>query len=154
LNLDSIALVGHSLGAHTASLIAQCQPDRVTRLVLEDPPAPPRDASSKRDLSTIQVAMLAMGTILRRRRYDPAALASAIRELRVPDPVWWQRLSLITAPTLVISGGDSSHLAPQRVAGVARAIADAELVTIPVGHRVHSLAPDRFGETVVPFLTR
>ena len=98
--------------------------------------------------------MLAIGTILRRRRYHPAALAAAIRELRLPDPVWWQRLSLITAPTLVISGGAGSHLSPQRIAEVAGAIPHAELATIPVGHRVHSLAPERFGEVVVPFLTR
>lgn len=54
-----------------------------------------------RELSTMEVAMLAIGTIVRRRRYHPTALA-----------------------------------------------------TIPVGHRVHSLAPERFGEVVVPFLTR
>jgi len=52
--------------------------------------------------------MLAIGTILRRRRYHP----------------------------------------------VAEAIPHAELATIPVGHRVHSLAPERFGEVVLPFLTR
>jgi pimeloyl-ACP methyl ester carboxylesterase len=154
LELDRVALVGHSLGAHTASLIAQCQPDRVARLVLEDPPAPSRDVSLARELSAMQVMMLAIGSVLRRRRYHPVALISAIRELRVPDPGWWQRLSLITAPTLVISGGASSHLSPQRIAEVAEAIPDAELVTIPVGHRVHSVAPDRFCAVVVPFLIR
>jgi pimeloyl-ACP methyl ester carboxylesterase len=40
LKLDPVAVVGHSLGAHVSSLIAQRQPERVTRLVLEEPPVP------------------------------------------------------------------------------------------------------------------
>src|SRR5687767_13491544 len=48
LGLDRVALVGHSLGGYAASLVAQQQPERVTRLVLEDPPVPPRhDAGGK-----------------------------------------------------------------------------------------------------------
>lgn len=110
LKLDRVALVRHPLGAHIASLVAQTLPERVTRLLLEKPPAPSRDIALARELSLTQVAALAIGSIVRRRRYHLAALVSAIRELRVPDPGWWQGLSLITAPTLVISGGASSHL--------------------------------------------
>lgn len=151
LGLDRPALAGHSLGAHTASLVAMDRP--VSRLVLEDPPAPSRDGELAAELSPLRVAALFAGSLLRRGRYHPAALTSAVRELRRPDPTWWQRLPAITAPTLVISGGPGSHLAPRRTAEVAAALPDARFVTIPVGHRIHSLAPDPFREAVLPFLT-
>ncbi|HEV7711637.1 MAG TPA: alpha/beta fold hydrolase, partial [Asanoa sp.] len=47
LGLDRVALVGHSLGAHAASLVAQRQPDRVTHLVLEEPPVPSRGPAGR-----------------------------------------------------------------------------------------------------------
>ncbi|MGC9666724.1 alpha/beta fold hydrolase [Planosporangium sp. 12N6] len=153
LALDRVALVGHSLGGHAASLVAQQQPGRVTRLVLEDPPPPPREPTPDGGLSRARMLLLGLGSLSRRRRYDPAAVTSAVAQLRRPDPDWWDRLSVITAPTLMISGGPSSHISPQRLAEVARAIPDCRLVTIPVGHRVHSRSPERFRATVVPFLT-
>jgi len=55
-------------------------------------------------------------------------------------------------PTLVVSGGPTSHIRPQRLAEMVRHLPDAQLVTIPVGHRVHSLAPQRFRDAVLPFL--
>jgi pimeloyl-ACP methyl ester carboxylesterase len=59
----------------------------------------------------------------------------------------------ITAPALLISGGPRSHVSSQRLADVARAIRDGQLVTIPAGHRVHSRSPERFQAAVMPFLT-
>jgi pimeloyl-ACP methyl ester carboxylesterase len=151
LALDRPALVGHSLGAHTASLVAMDRP--VNRLVLEDPPAPSPGGEPAAGLSPARMAVLFAGSLLRRGRYHPRALTSAIRELRRPDPGWWQRLATITAPALVISGGPASHLAPRRTARVADALPDGRLVTIPVGHRVHSLAPEPFRDAVLPFMT-
>ncbi|GIJ66759.1 hypothetical protein Voc01_016760 [Virgisporangium ochraceum] len=150
LGLDRPALVGHSLGAHTASLVAMDRP--VSRLVLEDPPAPSRDGELAAELSPTRVAALFAGSLLRRGRYHPRALTSAIRELRRPDPSWWQRLPAITAPALVLSGGPRSHLASRRTAEVAAELPDGRFVTIPVGHRIHSLAPDDFRDAVLPFL--
>jgi predicted AAA+ superfamily ATPase len=40
----------------------------------------------------------------------------------------------------------------QRAPEIAGAVADARLITIPAGHRVHSRAPDRLLAEVVPFL--
>ncbi|GAA1031304.1 hypothetical protein GCM10009557_26190 [Virgisporangium ochraceum] len=104
------------------------------------------------ELSPTRVAALFAGSLLRRGRYHPRALTSAIRELRRPDPSWWQRLTAITAPALVLSGGPRSHLASRRTAEVAAELPDGRFVTIPVGHRIHSLAPDDFRDAVLPFL--
>jgi pimeloyl-ACP methyl ester carboxylesterase len=128
------------------------QPERVTRLVLEEPPIPARDASAVHGLSTARFLLPALGLLTRRRGFDHAAVVAAVRQLRVPDPAWWDGLAAITAPTLLVSGGPRSHLSPQRLAEVAAAIRDCRLVTIPVGHRVHSHAPERFHAAVDPFL--
>lgn len=152
LALKEIALVGHSLGAHVASLIAQQQPERVTRLVLEEPPVPSRGPSDAHGLSTARFLLPALGMLGLRRGFDHRAVTSAVRQLRVPDSAWWDRLATITAPTLLVSGGPTSHVSPQRLAEVAQTTPHGRLVTIPVGHRVHSRSPERFRATVVPFL--
>lgn len=52
----------------------------------------------------------------------------------------------------LLSGGPASHIAPARLAELAALIPRCELVTIPVGHRIHSTAPDEFRRTVLRFL--
>jgi len=71
----------------------------------------------------------------------------------MPDPAWWDRLPLITAPTLLISGGPASHIPPRQLAEAARSIPRSRTVTIAAGHRVHSLRPEQFLAAVMPFLT-
>lgn len=153
LALDRVALVGHSLGAHTASLIAQRQPERITRLVLEEPPVPTREPSDAHGLSGARFLLPALGLLAVRHRFDHKAVTSAVRQLRTPDRAWWDGLTSITAPTLLISGGPRSHISPQRLVEMASAFPHARLVTIPVGHRIHSHSPHRFHAAVVPFLT-
>jgi pimeloyl-ACP methyl ester carboxylesterase len=154
LGLARTAVVGHSLGAYAACVLAQSHPGQVTKLVLEEPPAPNRVASSSPSagLSRQRIPLLAAGSILRRRRYDPRAPVTAIGQLREPDPAWWTALASIAAPTLVISGGPRSHIAEHTLEQIVREIPQAELATIPVGHRVHSLATDRFATLVATFL--
>jgi pimeloyl-ACP methyl ester carboxylesterase len=149
LGLDRVPVVGHSLGGYVAGRLAMERPDRVTRLVLEEPPVPPR--SAPRPARRLNIVQLAVGS-LRHRGFELAAVRSAISQLRQPDPAWWDGLGRITAPTLVISGGPRSHIAPDEVAEMTRAMADGRLVTIAAGHRVHSTKPAEFAAVVVPFL--
>jgi pimeloyl-ACP methyl ester carboxylesterase len=153
LGVDECALVGHSLGAYVASLVAQHQSGRITRLVLEEPPVPARDPADAHGLSTARFLLPALGLLAVRRGFDRQAVTSAVRQLRDPDPGWWSRLTATTMPTLLISGGPRSHVHPRRLDEVARAMPRARLVTIPVGHRVHSHDPRRFQAAVLPFLT-
>jgi pimeloyl-ACP methyl ester carboxylesterase len=153
LGIESAALVGHSLGGYVASVVAQQEAARVTRLVLEEPGMPARDSGSRHELSGPRFMLPALAGLAARRGFDRKAVASAIRQLRVPDPAWWDRLRLITAPTLLISGGPASHIPPQQLATAARAISRSRLVTIPAGHRVHSRSPEQFLSEAVPFLT-
>ena len=129
LALDEFSLAGHSLGGYVASLIAQRQPGRVTRLVLEEPPAPARGPAEAHGLSPARLLLPALGALGRHRGFDHKAVTSAVRQLRVPDPAWWDRLTSITAPTLLITGGRRSHVPPQQLAEAARKIPDC-----PAGH--------------------
>jgi pimeloyl-ACP methyl ester carboxylesterase len=60
LGLDRAAVVGHSLGGYVAARLAMEQPQRVTRLVLEEPPVPPRSAprpASRLDIVKLTVVV-------------------------------------------------------------------------------------------------
>lgn len=152
LSLGPAVLIGHSLGGHTASLIAQHHPSRVSRLVLEDPPAPPRGGAPG-GFSRLRLAVSGLvGGLSPRRRFDRHALMSAITQLREPDPAWWADLQKIEARTLVLSGGPTSHIAPSRLSAMAAEIPAAQLLTIPAGHRIHSTALPAFTAAVLDFL--
>ncbi|MCK2244371.1 MULTISPECIES: alpha/beta fold hydrolase [unclassified Crossiella] len=149
--LAQVDVVGHSLGGHVATLLAQRQPHRVRRLVLEDPPPPPRD---DRDAAAIRARAQPLTAFLRDRRgrVDPRAVRAFIEELREPDPDWWRRLAVITARTLVISGGLDSPVPPALLARVAATIPDARLLAASAGHHVHQRRPEFFGTVVSAFL--
>jgi pimeloyl-ACP methyl ester carboxylesterase len=152
LGPEPVDLIGHSLGGYVALAVATARPDRVRRLVVEDPPVPPRTGPSTRQLSRLQMSAGFVAALARGRWFDPRALRSVLDELRRPDPEWWAGLGTVTVPTLVVSGGEASHIAPTRLAELTSRLPDARLLTIPVGHRVHSHAPDRFAEVVLSFL--
>jgi pimeloyl-ACP methyl ester carboxylesterase len=149
LGIGSVALTGHSLGGYAASVLAQREPGRITRLVLEEPGMP----ACARSMPGPRFALPALAGLAVRRGYDRRAVISAVRQLRVPDPAWWARLPLITAPTLLISGGPASHIPPSQLTEMAQLIPHCSVVTIPAGHRVHSRRPEQFLAAAVPFLT-
>jgi pimeloyl-ACP methyl ester carboxylesterase len=153
LGIGSAALVGHSLGGYAASVLAQREPERITRLVLEEPGMPARDAVGARGLSGPRFALPALAGLAARRGYDRRAVISAVGQLRVPDPAWWARLPLITAPTLLIFGGPASHIPPRQLAEAAQLIPHCSVVTIPAGHRVHSRRPEQFLAAALPFIS-
>lgn len=76
LGIESAALVGHSLGGYTAATIAQRHSGRVTRLVLEEPGMPARDADSHDGLSSPRFRFAAVAALATHRRYDLKAVTS------------------------------------------------------------------------------
>jgi 3-oxoadipate enol-lactonase len=153
LDLRETVLVGHSVGAYAALAASLEAPSRVARLVLEDLAAPPRQpGSSMARVSPMQALAAVAGILGSGRDYQLRAVASLLRQLSRPDRSWWGRLGGVSHPTLILSGGPTSCIPPERLADVTAAIVGARLTTIPVGHRVHSLAPDRFAAEVLGFL--
>lgn len=161
LDLQDVDLVGHSLGGHTVSLVAQQQASRVRRLVIEDAPPPPIKGDRYRGpglaaLPARSRALLVGALIVRFnkvRKYVDLSMARAVlREFRRRDPEWWAALRTITAPTLLLWGGSTSHVPGHRLEEIATLIPTSELITIDVGHRVHNNQPEEFARIVLDFL--
>jgi pimeloyl-ACP methyl ester carboxylesterase len=156
-SLRDAVLIGHSVGAHAALAASREAPSRISRLVLEDLAAPPRRSGGSGGSGSVKVNPLQVLNAITSifggsRDYDLRAVGSILRQLTRPDAQWWERLGDVSHPTLVLSGGPASCIPPARLTEVAAAIPGARLATIPVGHRVHSLAPVEFAATVLPFL--
>lgn len=153
LGLDRFQLVGHSLGAHLASMIAQRFPGRVSRLVLEELPVPAR---SGRDAGPVRHRWsglaIKLGALTGYRRFDPVMVSRVLDQLGAPRPGWWADLGRITMPVLMIGGGPDSYLDQDRLRLVAAQLPHARLVEIGGGHRVHIVRGAQFLAQVVPFL--
>ncbi|MFI8962902.1 alpha/beta fold hydrolase [Streptomyces sp. NPDC053493] len=134
LGLAGATVVGHSMGGAAAYLLAQREPGLIGRLVLEDSPAffpldPPRGPAERPD-----------GPL----GLDWAVVGATDAQLNDPDPAWRAEASAVTAPTLILGGGERSHLRQEELAWMADRIADARLVTIDAGHLIHHTRPREF----------
>jgi len=142
LDLERVMLGGHSIGAPPAYLYAARHPDRVTRLVLEDP-APPWPRSPR---------VLARPEAPLPFDWDVMALSNEFTDPQASS--WRDSLRRIQAPALLIAGGPASHVDQGQLADMAVLIPGCELITIPAGHLVHSAAPADFTAAVTAFLGR
>ncbi|PBC81023.1 Pimeloyl-ACP methyl ester carboxylesterase [Streptomyces sp. 2224.1] len=143
LGLERVALIGHSLGAVAALLLAADRPELVARLVLEEVPVPlPAEPPQ-------EVPEQPAGP----QPFDWHAKAAVVAERNAPDPAWWDAPAKVTAPTLVIGGGESSHIPQDHLADLVERIPDARLVTVEgAGHLVHEERPGEFLAAVTSFL--
>ena len=142
LELAEFTLIGHSLGGAVALLIAQQLGDRVTRLVVEDAVPPyPRDARPVPERPEQDLP------------FDWPVIEATYAGMSDPQMRAWPALARITAPTLAIAGGPTSHVPGERIAAMAELIPDCTVVTIDVGHHVHANAPDEFARTVLDWLS-
>lgn len=140
LGLAAVTLVGHSMGGVVAYLLAQQHPGRVERLIVEDACPPYR---RERAIPNRPVADL---------DFDWAVVPAIVTAVNAGDPSTWQHLDAISAPTLVIGGGPDSHIPQDQLADVAARIPACDLVTIPVGHNIHSSDSQGFAATVLAWL--
>ncbi|MFI0986122.1 alpha/beta fold hydrolase [Streptomyces exfoliatus] len=141
LGLTGATVVAHSMGAGAACLLAQREPDLIGRLVLEEPPAfvpldPPRPSAQRPE-----------GPL----GFDWEIVPSTDAQLNAPDPAWRGDLPAITAPTLVLAGGPSSHVPQDHLSSLAAHIPDARLAGIEAGHLLHTDRPGAFLAAVREF---
>jgi pimeloyl-ACP methyl ester carboxylesterase len=141
LGLEHVVVIGHSMGAVIAYLAAERLPHRIDALVLEEPPPPvPLDLPAPQHPAGPST-------------HDPAVRDAIVAQLNAPDPSWRTKLTAITAPTLLIAGGQQSHLPQAGLAEMAARLPAGQLVTIPAGHGVHATRPADFQRAVRDFLT-
>lgn len=140
LDLRNIILIGHSMGGTVAYLLAQAQPRRIARLVVEDapPPFPRARAVPERPSGALP--------------FDWAVVPAIVEQVNDPTLRYWKHLADITAPTLLIGGGPTSHIPQEKLVEVARLMPDCQLVTIPAGHNVHESRPAAFTGAVLTWL--
>ena len=143
LRLERFILVGHSMGGTVAYLVAEKSPERVLKLVIEDTPPPwGGDMPDPPEAPPEPVA------------FDWEAWRSIARQLKYPDPRWWDELPEIECPTLIIGGGSSSPVPQDLLVRVANLIPDARLLTIEgAGHNVHTARLAEFMAAINGFLT-
>ncbi|WP_434587524.1 alpha/beta fold hydrolase [Streptomyces sp. A5-4] len=128
--LDRVDLVGHSMGGAVAALVAQTYPERVGRLVMEEPPPFPADPRRPDPVRTDEVL-----------DYDWGVVVETDAQYNDPDPAWVEDLTKITAPALLIAGGATSFMPQGRLARMADRIPGCRFVTIDAGHLIHQRAP-------------
>jgi pimeloyl-ACP methyl ester carboxylesterase len=140
LGLGRVNLLGHSMGGMVAYLIAEKEPGRIDRLILEDtpPPWPWERAVPERPDAPVP--------------FDWAVVPAVFGQLNDPDPAWPQRLTEITAPTLIIGGGPDSHIPQEKLEDAAARLPHGSLQVIPAGHHVHAAHPAEFTAAVLGFL--
>lgn len=140
LALRGVILIGHSMGAVVAYLVTIARPDLVTRLIIEDAPPPfPRDHPVRGKPS---------GPI----DFDWPVVPAVINQVNQGDPETWDLLKTIAVPTLIVAGGPQSHIPHAQLQAAASRIPACTLITIPVGHHIHTGRPTEFQESVLTWL--
>lgn len=142
LDVPAVTLIGHSMGGAVAYLLAEQHPDRAELLVIEDasPPFPRERPTPDRPDGELG--------------FDWPLVPAIVAEFNRDNPVMWDRLPSITAPTLLIGGGPDSHIPQEKLQEAAQRIPDCSVVTIPAGHLVHATRPADFADTVLDWLAR
>jgi len=138
--LRRVILVGHSMGAVVAYLVAIARPDLVARLIIEDAPPPfPRDRPVPPEPPDPV-------------EFDWPIVPAILTEVNRGNPETWESLKTISAPTLIIAGGPTSHIPHDRLEAAAARIPAGDLLTIPSGHHIHTTTPKAFEEAVLTWL--
>lgn len=142
LDLERVTLVGHSLGGIVSFFVAGEYPEQIAALVMEEAP-PPRPTGATFDFGGQPEGELP---------YDWEAAKAIIGQLNAPDPTWWDGAARITAPTLMIGGGPTSHIPQEWITQLAALIPNSQVVTLSGGHLVHHKHPGAFVDAVKVFL--
>jgi pimeloyl-ACP methyl ester carboxylesterase len=172
LGLDRVSVVGASFGGWLAAEIASTVPARIDRLVLMSPAgllipdAPPTPLSSMTPEQVVRTlyqdqakadAVLAVPPspeVLAQAERDAAAFARYAMDPPLHNPDLPDRLSRITAPTLVITPDVDLVIPRQHSEAYAAAIEGAELrVLTECGHALYHEQPDLVADEVIAFLT-
>lgn len=179
LQLEQVAMVGHSMGGKIAMMAAQLAPERVSRLVAADiAPVAYRQARHDAVFQGLQ-AVIQQGAADRRqadsilaRHIDEAGVRQFLLKSFVAgaEPDWRFNLQALLdnypdiigwpedhrrydGPMLFIKGGNSDYLLPEYQPAVLAQFPAARVKVIPdTGHWLHAEKPRLFNRLVLDFL--
>jgi pimeloyl-ACP methyl ester carboxylesterase len=142
LGLAPVALIGQSLGGHTAMLVAAQRPDLVRALVVAEA-GPAEDEEAPADVEDA----------LRRWQDPPFDVDVLLRTLReAVARSYWEAWERIECPVLVVRGAQGTMPRDEADAMVER-LPQATLVEIPdAGHDLHLGHPAEWRRVVTDFL--
>lgn len=182
LKLDRPHLIGHSMGAHTAAMIAKYHPDLVRSLVLEDPPWIGLTLSSIPELSARHLQLQEQI----QRSLKAQSPTARIQQAREGNPTWsedeliawaaskaqfdlhifhrgyalaqrkWQVVVQgLTCPTLLITGNPDygAHVTAEIAQQALQSWSDGTLINIhTAGHSIHRDDYNSYITAVTTFL--
>ena len=176
LRLQSVTLVGHSMGSFIAQRVAVTAPELITRLVLVDSATDPRTNDLMGFLEVVKTLEdpvpeafpreFQMSTIYKALTDD--FMSRVISEsMKLPAQVWksvfndflsastksaYERIEM---PTLVIWGEQDVIWSRAEQEALVAGIPNAELITYPeTGHALHWERPERFARDLENFISR
>ena len=179
LQLEDVILMGHAMGANTATYTAVHHPRNVAALILVDGAGyrnPNRDLSQPPSEGMLRFRRVATGSslaatrgLLERRVANESLItdewveqayalwidsARAIGDMLAEGgDLTEEEMRQITIPTLVVWGADDKVFSPDNAARLRDDIAEAEVHLIEgAGHLPQLEKTDQFLETVLPFL--
>ena len=157
LGHDPIDLLGHGFGGYLAARLAAEHPHLVRRLILCEPTAPPSSGPPASARMSPGMALSGAVTTLRRGKLRQnlqgfARAKSILDQLAQADPGWWESLSKITAPTMILCSGAAEVGERALFDLIAAGIPNSVRATIPGAKKPHSSAPVEFSAQVLAFL--
>ncbi|MEU5842926.1 alpha/beta hydrolase [Rhodococcus sp. NPDC047139] len=162
LGVDAVDLVGHSLGGHVGSLVAQRHPGLIRRLVLEETPLPLREGDPVPKVPAHRPTPAELWHATSSLVFNPRAVTafdrsmttSVVTQFHTPNPTWWRHLPSLDAPTLLLRGvRRGSMVDPRLLAAALEALPSASVREVGCGHSIHRDRARDFAAAVVPFLT-
>lgn len=157
LTLPRAHLVANSFGCQILAEFGLRHADRVQRMVFQGPTVDPRARTVPRQLARLirnsrsESPGLGWITVT---DYVKAGMRTIITSIRIAlEDRIEEKLPRVSAPTLVVRGGNDP-LVPQRWAEtVTRLLPRGELIVLPgLGHTINYTAPGRFVGAMRPFL--
>ena len=162
LELDRVALVGHSMGGGTALSVALESPERVEKLVLLNSLGLGEEIAlwvRLLCLPTIPVAVYRAVQALVRRLWSvplhavPHDLGKYLAGLKGQKTVWRDRLKELTVPTLLVWGKRDRYLPVGQAYAASQLIPDCQLHILDnCGHSTYR--DGRFNPILLDFLRR
>ncbi|WP_367772101.1 alpha/beta fold hydrolase [Flavobacterium sp. WC2421] len=179
-NLNSIDIIGHSMGGKVAMLLATSYPELIDKLIVADigPKFYPQhhqtilaglnavDFANKPSRSDVEATLSEYITDFGTRQFllkslywqEPGQLAfrfnlSVFNEKMEEIGVALPENAIFNKPTLFIRGGNSNYILDSDFEAIKKHFPDLKIETIPnAGHWLHAENPKMFHELVISFL--
>ena len=172
LDLGSVAMVGHSLGGMNAYQTAARHPELATAVIAVDAPvsfhAPANNAFSEfpARFPSLQALIAALDFVDEPRHFLESVVeeADGWRFLWQAEDIaavkegirgdWWDDFAAVKQPMLVVRGGRSPVIPPERAAEMTRRRPETELAVIDGHHDFYITHDTELGSIVREFLDR